>query len=934
MNTHIVALRKSLWRALALLVVPALAVAQSAPASDKVEESIKLEKFTITGSRLAPPDFEGALPVTSYSAAEIAKDSTAQTINNFLRFNPTTFGGGNFDEGTVNGGNGQAVIGLRGLPTLTLVNGRRVTVPDTNQIPLGAIDRIEVLKDGNGAVYGADAVGGVINIITKHHFEGAQFDASYQNTTRNDISARRFEAMFGGNLGDRGNITMGVAFFKQNDLFSKDRDELTNTSDRSAGATSSTPNPGKFNLSPAQALAMFGAANTGTVSYRVKNGVAKAASPADFRIGLYGTSVPPDQSDRFTFAVYTPTVRPAQRYNYWGSADYKLFKNSDAATFYTDVNYLHSVSHAGLAPSPAGFRSNNSDGNFTIRKNYYWNQQVFGANAVDITSWDYRFVDFGPRDNQATFRNFASTFGLKGDATDRVSYDVSYFWNRSDQLDEERNGVNRARLLEILEGRNSTFVGPRSFNPFTNPFDTGVVSNDPEMLRYINFTPRTQRQSTTRVLNAVATIKAFDLPAGQVQAVAGWEERWEDFERNPDLQKENAAGSGWNSTTFLSTHFKIKSTFGEVVIPLLKDAPFTKTMQLGAAIRHETFSHFNSTPTILRFYLRDQINKELTARISYSEGFTIPTPAQLDPSVAQSFPAIFMPWLGVADQTNQGVLLSGNASLKPTTSKSYNLGVIWAPRQLKNFSLALDYYKIEQNDIIIQDAQLYVDAFARGGGITPGPNGTFIKNNNAPYANKISVDTDGSVTGIPGYIIQVSDVFTENLAALKLTALDINASYAYDIGAWGRLNWHLLLTHAFKYDIDKIPGALPTTHYAGYFSPNDGIGPGTVPKWKGNLTMAWDFKNFSTAVKYNYTGAFKEDPTGGSDFTGTVPAWPTIDAQVSYTYPKTKTTIRVGVTNVFNKMPPKAESAFADKYDRSSHNILGAQYNVSISQRF
>ncbi|MBI2517525.1 MAG: TonB-dependent receptor [Opitutae bacterium] len=933
MNSHIAALWKGLWRTLALSAVPALAVAQSAPASDKIEESVKLEKFTITGSRLAPPDFEGALPVTSYSAAEIAKDSTAQTINNFLRFNPTSFGGGNIDEGTVNGGNGTAVIGLRGLPTLTLVNGRRVTVPDTNQIPLSAIDRVEVLKDGNGAVYGADAVGGVINIITKHNFVGAQFDIGYQNTTRNDISSRRFEAVFGGTFGDRGNFTMGVAFFKQNDLFSKDRDELTNTSDRSFGATSSTPNPGKFNLSPAQALAMFGVVNSGTVSYRVKNSVRQASSPTDFRVGLYG-NVPADQSDRFTFSIYTPTVRPAQRYNYWSSADYKLFKNSEAASFYTDLNYLYSVSHAGLAPSPAPFRSNSSDGNFTIKKNYYWNQQVFGVNATDITSWDYRFVDFGPRDDKTTFRNFAGTFGLKGDVTDRISYDVSYFWNRSEQLDEEQNGVNRARLLEILEGRNPTFVGPRSFNPFTNPFDSGVVSNDPEMLRYINFTPRTQRDSTTRVLNAIATFKPIDLAAGQIQAVAGWEERWEDFERIPDLQKENAAGSGWNSTTYQSTHFKIKSTFGEVVIPLLKDIPFAKSMQLGAAIRHETFSHFDKTPTILRFYVRDQINKELTARISYSEGFTIPTPGQLDPTVAQSFPNVFMPWLGVSDQANQGVLLAGNPALKPTTSKSYNLGIIWAPHQVKNFSLALDYYKIEQDDIIVQDPQLYIDAFARGGGVTAGSNGTFIKNNNAPYADRIIVDTDGSATGIPGYIVQVLDVRNENLAQLKLAALDINASYFYNIGAWGRLNWHLLLTRSFKYDIDKIPGALPTTHYAGYFSPNDGIGPGTVPKWKGNLTMAWDFRNFSTAVKYNYTGAFKEDPNGGSDFTSTVPAWPTIDAQVSYTYPKTKTTVRVGVTNAFNKMPPKAESAFQDKYDRSSHNILGAQYNVSISQRF
>lgn len=935
MNTHLANCGRSLLRAGLLCLAPLWSFAQTSttPETENKEKTVKLDSFSVTGSRLSPPDFEGALPVTTYTAIEMAKESTAQSVNNFLRFNPTTFGGGNFDEGTVNGGNGQAVVGLRGLPTLTLVNGRRVTVPDLNQIPMLAIDRIEVLKDGNGAVYGADAVGGVINIITKHKFNGVQFDAAYQNTFKNDISSRRFEAAFGGELGTRGNFTMGVAYFEQNDLFSRDRDEVTNTSDRSFGATSSTPNPGKFNLTPAQALAMFGVTNTGTVSYRVKNSVTAAATPADFRVGLYG-NVPPEQSDRFTFAIYTPTVRPAKRYNFWTSTEYKLFENSDAATFYMDLNYLHSVSHAGLAPSPAGFRSNSSDGNFTIKANYYWNRQIFGANAVDITSWDYRFLDLGPRDNEVTFRNFAGTWGLRGDINDRVSYDVSYFWNRSEQLDEEHNGINRARLLEILQGNNATFTGARSFNPFTNPFDSGTVSNDPEMLAYINFTPRTNRVSTTRVLNGQVTVKAFELPAGQVQAVVGAEERWEDGLRDPDLQKQNAAGSGWNSTTYLRTHFLAKSLFAETVIPLLRDAPFARNLQLGAAIRHETFSHFDSKPTILRFYLRDQITKELTARLSYSEGFTIPTPGQLDGTPAQSFPNLFMPWLGVSDQASQGVILSGNPNLTPTTSKSYNAGIVWAPKQLKNFSLGLDYYQIEQNNIIILDPQLYIDAFARGGGITPGPGGTFIKNNSAPYAANVVVDTNGSVTGIPGYIIQVLNVKTENLSALKLSALDINATYHRDIGAWGRLGWRLVLTHSFKYDIDKIPGALPTTHYSGYFSPNDGIGPGTVPPWKGSLTTTWDWRDLSAAVKFNYTGSFKEDPDGGDNFTRTVGAWPTFDVQVSYTYPRTRTTLRVGVTNVFNRMPPLAESSFADKYDRSSHNILGAQYNVSLSQRF
>ena len=889
---------------------------------------MKLEKFSVTGTRLSPPDFEGALPVTDFSSVDISKN-TSMTVNNFLRFNPTTFGAGNIDEGTVNGGAGAANIGLRGLPTLILINGRRMATNDVNNVPLSAVDHIEVLKDGNGAVYGADAVGGVINIITKHRFNGVQIDASYQNTTKNDISRRRFELVMGtGN--ERGSIVMGLAYFQLNDLFSKDRDSLTNTSDRSFGATSATPNPGKFNLTKAQALAMFGAVNTGTVSYRVKETVAVAASPADFRVGNYGSV---GGIDRFPFALYTPTVRPADRYNYWTNADYKLFKDSDAATFYTEVLYMRSVSHSGLAPSPASFTSTSSDGNFTIPANYYWNQKVFGANATDITSWAYRFLDLGPRDDKVTFSEFNMTAGVKGDITDRIGYDVNYHWTRNEQWDEELHGVNRQNLLKVLNGT-SGFTGADLFNPFTDPFDSGKVSNNADMLRYIDFTPRTLRTTTTRVADALVNFKPVDLPAGPVEAVVGYEKRWENFLREPDLAKTTATGSGWNGTNFFESQYIIKSYFAEAVVPIIKDAPFTRNLAIGAAVRHETYSHFSSKPTIYRMYVRDQINKELTLRLSYSEGFTIPTPVQLDPTVVQNFPEVFMPWLGVADQTNLGVELSGNAALTPTTSKSYNLGAIWAPKAVKGLSVALDVYQIKQQNIIIQDPQLYVDAFAAGGGITAGPGGTFIKNNSAPYANLINVDTDGSVTGIPGYIIEIKGVKNENLASTKATAVDLDVIYTFETQSAGKFTGHLLATHNFTFDTDKIPGKLPTTHYAGYFTPNDGISPGTVPKWKGSASLTWDFRNFSTFVKLNYTGSFKEDPLGGTDFTATVAAWPTVDVQVSYTFPRTNTTLRAGMENAFNKMPPLATSAFADKYDRSSHNILGSLYSVSLTQKF
>jgi hypothetical protein len=725
---------------------------------------------------------------------------------------------------------------------------------------------------------------------------------------------------------------MGISLFKQNDLFSKDRDELTNTTDRSFGATSSTPNPGKFNLTPAQALAMFGAVNAGTVSYRVNNSVAAATSPSDFRVGQYG-NVPPEQSDRFPYSLYTPTVRPADRYNFWGSAEYELLKNNPKlATLYSDVFYMRNISHAGLAPSPAPFRNNSSDGDFTIPASYYWNQRVFGERATNITSWDYRFLDLGPRDDKTTFTDFNFLAGVKGDITDRLSYDVNYSWNRNEQWDEELAGVNRLNLLKMLNGT-SGLADQDLFNPFTNPFDSGVVSNSAAALRFIDFTPRTLRTFTTRAGEFVLKGRPFDLPAGPVEMLAAYSQRWENYLREPDLAKQNATGSGWNGTDFFESQWIAKSLFGEAVFPLLADKPFARKLQLGTAIRRETYSHVASKATVYRAYVREQVNKDLTFRLSYSEGFTIPQPIQLDPTIVQNFPQVYMPWLGASDQPNEGTLESGNPNLAPTVSKSYNLGVIWAPKQVKGLELGVDLYKIKRDKIIIQDAQYYVDAFAAGGGITAGPGGTFIKNNSAPFASQVIVDTDGSQTGIPGYIIQVTGVKTENLGVLNATAMDFDIGYTFDTDNLGRFIWHAQVTRMFKYDIQKAPTA-PTTHYLGFFTPNDAVGPGTVLKWKGNTSWEWDYKNFTTYVRLNYTGSFKEDPDGGTNFTSSVAAWPTWDMTLTYNLAKTGTSITLGVENAFNKLPPTALSSFADKYDRSSHNILRRLVSISVKQKF
>lgn len=902
------------------------AFAQGTSAPEGQEAPIQLEKFEVTastGSRLVLADFEGGLPTNLFTAKDIIA-TPAMSVSNFIRFVPVTYGVGNRDESFVNGGDGRSTVQLRGLPTLLLVNGRRVTSGDLNVIPLLAVNNIDVLKDGNGAVYGADAVGGVVNIITKKHFRGMVTDAFYQNTTRGDISRTRAEAVWG-DYNEKGSTLIAVGYFQQNSLMGVERDETTNSNSREFAATSAVPNPGRFILTAAQAQAMFGPTAVAG-SYRVKNAVSVASGPGDFRLGNYGLG-PAETSDRFPFSLYTPAVRPTERYTIFGSADRKLM--GDKMVGYMDIYYAKIYSQAGLAPSPAAFGT----GGTNIPANYYWNQQVFGANAQNITNWTYRFLDLGPRNNDVTFDDINVTVGLKGDITERLGYDVSWFYNKNEQLDVEQAGVNRTNLANVLSGT-SPFSGAQLFNPFTNPFDSGTVSQDPEMLRYITLTPRTTRDSITEVRNATINAKPFDLPAGEVQALIGLEERTERFTRTPDLAKTLASGSGWNATSFFTQNFKVRSYFAEAVFPIVANAPFTKKAQIGVAARRESFSHLEDNATITRVFYRHQATDDMTFRASFSEGYTAPQPIDLDPSTVQSFPNLYMPWLGVSDQSQLGVELVGNADLKPTTSKSYNAGVVWTPKNIKGLSVMLDYYQIQRSNIIIQDPQLMIEAFHNGGGLTAASGGRFTKNNNAPFASQISVDTDGSATGIPGYIIRIDNVQTRNIAELEAKSIDLELGYTLTTSNLGTFRTRVNATRVLMYEIEKLPGLIPPSVYDGNYTPNDAIGPETVPHWRGFASTSWDWKDLTTDLKLNYIGSYKEDPAGGTDYNSTISAWTTVDLQVSYTVKKTNTRITVGVENLFAKKPPLAQSSFADNYDRGSHNILGRMLHVGIKQSF
>jgi len=320
------------------------------PVQSQAEETnapTQLKPTVVTGSLI--PTFETitAAPVDVYTIEQIEKtgvDSVSQLIQRL----PAISGNASFGDSRGNGGDGSAAVGLRNIPlgTLVLINGRRIApnqLPlaantDVNAIPLAAIDRIEVLKDGASAIYGADALAGVVNVILKKDYNGSEFSARYGNTTDKDAGEQTYSFVTG-TTSEKGALLIGGSYYKNNGLMSNDRNVSTvnrnNPLDFAFG-TSGTGNPGQIG---------GGSLGTGGAGLFYTGPVGTTpTSPADFRDFNPAT-------DRFVFSRFTPAYVPTEKWYIFGNGSYKLLEN-DVLEFFAETAYSRTERQDQFAPGP------------------------------------------------------------------------------------------------------------------------------------------------------------------------------------------------------------------------------------------------------------------------------------------------------------------------------------------------------------------------------------------------------------------------------------------------------------------------------------------------------------------------------------------------------------------------------------------------------
>ena len=913
-NAHVDACnRASPRRALLIALSGAfpLAAWSQAPAQPQppAASSQQLERVEITGSSIKRIDAETALPVQVITREAIRK-SGAVTVEQLLQTVTSTTSSGGFvaaqSSGATTGSlSGVSIHGLTSLRTLVLINGRRVSPygvgftddsasVDVNSIPLAAIERIEVLQDGASAIYGSDAIAGVVNFILRREFKGVELTGEYGDTTRGGASLKRGSATvgFGDLASDRYNVLLVASLQKEGGLYGRDRSFANSAFD-----VSHLQDTTSGNTFPANIAAVDG--SFGTVN---------PTRPTGCRLP-FATDQDPLSSPngcRYDPAGAVSLVPPTERASLFVSGRWAIAGNLEA---YAEASYNQNKTHVIIQPVPLSdqFAIPNANPLFNVApyngfatiilkpsSAFYPTPYVTGitGGATPDLLVRYRAAESGARDWTDIATSPRLVLGVKGTAAG-WDFDTSFLYT-GNKVREQINGgypIN-TKILPLLNSGTVNFFAPNT---------PDVVSQ----IQAANFSGDafTVKTSITGVAAKLSRDLAT-LPAGPLSAALGGEYRREtyDFAASTELQQGDISGYGGN---FLPVNKSrgVAAVFAELAVPIVKG------FDADAAIRFDQYQGVGRSVTP-KLGLRWQPVSAVLVRGSIGRGFRAPSLADLYTGETQSVSPT-----GLSDSlrcpttadaikdcnTQFTTTFSGNAALKPERSENATLGLVLQP--LNNVSVAIDYFKVRLKDTIVN-----------------GLNADLILSDPVKYAQYIvRGPVDPNFPTLPGPITNLLER-NINLGGTKLSGLEITGNWKIPTANIGRFTLDGKATYFIQYDTQNPDGT-----YSGNVDLPNGATGGVIPRFKTYVTVDWTYGPWNVFLAQSYQKHYHDTPgnidlaiNGDAATPRDVSSYITWDAQASYTGFR-NWRLTLGAKNLLDKAPPyvNTNAAFQTGYDPS-----------------
>lgn len=853
----------------------------------------QFEEITVTGSYIRRNSFDTASPMQIMDQMDLSATGSV-TMGDVVQNLVINTGSQVQSDFSSSSAFGTSQFNLRGLgfaSTLTLVNGRRVTqnaisptgvsFVDVNQFPMNMLERVEILKDGAAALYGSDAVAGVVNLITRE-VDGVEAELGYQTTTNMETK--------NGDKDNTRDITANAAFGTGNDrghidiFFSHLRRSAVHDNEIFEGLFTSYGFPGAFRLLESPVSGPYAGTPAGAIMQDPDCGELGGLNPSPTGTGVCRANLAPTSFD---------FIPKEQRSSVFAKARYDI---NDNLKVFGEISYANNDAYIIQNQTNAFIRNavfvpaDHPDNIYGVRA------QFLGRFSIAPKHIDY--------DNT----NFRAMGGAGYEFGNDWYAELAYVFsqNTTQRTTIRTFGEAAQAALDGVGGPN----GDARINPFGSSLTGDGTPNDPALLEYLSVEVPYSNKSSIQTVDFYATGPVVDLPAGPLSVAFGGQRRLDSLRIQVDSSMlVDVDGTYAPSSNLPKTTAGVWAGFVEFSAPILDN------LELSAALRYEDFGSSTGNTTDPKVTLRWEPLEEIALRGSYSTSFRAPSILQTSTPLISSAANIIDPFSGTPGQCNGSsavvarVNSSGNPDLKPEKSKNYNLGVAVSP--VSGFQASLDYWRYNYTDIIgLVSAQSIVTNDCLDDGIRNDPRvvldstGTIIQDVNSSYFNQAKVKTDG---------------------------LDLTAIYGFDTEETGSFSIGVNASYILSLELQNDPLSAPID---GKGSRNKLNSLPPAPKLRGNVALGWAMGEHGANVIMRYVDSVENDQLADEK----IPSMTTFDAQYSYNFAGlygTDTAMRLtlGMINIFDKKAPMIAGEFTG-FISDMHDPRGRIIYVKLKSEF
>jgi outer membrane receptor protein involved in Fe transport len=941
----------------------ALAVRRKAPlqgrkgaSGDAGDAVVTLEEVHVLGTRLRQAETAGPSPVSIYDADYI-QATGAMTLADFLNYLPQTYGGiasgrgsapnelnpefgqrtdtttpaFNFVLGSASappGQTGVSGVSLRGLgsgSTLVLVDGRRAmqsgagnSASDTHQgfvdldtIPLGLIDHIEVTTDGASAIYGADAVAGVINIILKKNWTGSELRTTYKDSSHGGGRERQVTLTSGISRGKL-NVTLVLDYYDRGELTAAQRGFSANQNHSSiikgytaAGAPIYAIDlrlnwgfPGTVQAVSGTLPGITDPSGNATRFAIIPSGAGSTPTVSQFT-GVTATSA--SGVTRGNTAQYIDLIPWSQRNGVSGNFRWTF---NDRVEAYGSAGATNTHGRFSTQPAVVSAASSTGFGNYSTVVPAAYNP--FGVN-VDV---GMILPEFGAVTQTTHTAASTVTAGVRGKVLQTWEWDLSAGVQRQTTSQITRN-FNAAAITAALSNPDPA----QRFNPFLDPRVTGFSQR--AIMEKMALYPFVDTTGNMRSVDFSSDGNVADIWGGPVKAAFGGS-----YDRDTNSSTSAAysvAVTPVATVTGASGAQQNTAAFAEVSVPLFgkpNAVPLFRRLDLDLAGRYEKDRNFSTR--VPKYGVSWSPFGALLLRGSYSQGFR--APALTEYEVAnQTYTNTFTvtdPRRGGVSTTVSTTIRGSNVAPNPEKSRNEFYGLVFEPEFAKGLSLQVNYYRTEQSDAL---QVLSVQTLVNNESLFPG---------RITRAAPTAADT---AAGQPGAITSVDDTFV-NFGKIVNNSVDYELDYALPWRQLGRWRLGINSSHTLKDTRQLAPGQPPLVEDGDTFAP---------PKWRYTGSLFWSDATWNAALFWNYLSGFTTNNAGNSlTFTEAIPSTWLMDLHVGHKFARgifpwlKGVTLTIGVGNVFDRKPPFSDTVFGYNGGLHSAWALGRSYEMSLTQPF